>query len=80
MLRQLPRRTNWRVRAGILMGPHLLACALLLMPAQALAGARETLAALAPSGLVLVIDEMGNELVAQNRLVAGMSELVTAAG
>ena len=62
------------------MGPHLLACDLLLMPGQALAGARETLAALAPSGLVLVIDEMGNELVAQNRLVAGMSELVTAAG
>jgi D-alanyl-D-alanine carboxypeptidase/D-alanyl-D-alanine-endopeptidase (penicillin-binding protein 4) len=36
------------------------------MPAQVLAGAREKLAALAPSGLVLVIDENGNELIAQN--------------
>ena len=50
------------------MGPPLLAfaCALLLMPAQALAGAREKLAALAPSGLVLVMDEKSNELVVQN--------------
>jgi len=43
----------------------ILACALLL-PAQALAGAKEKLAALAPSGLVLVMDEKGNELVVQN--------------
>lgn len=53
-----------------------LSCALLLLPAQALispalmspvlAGAKETVAALAPSGVVLVIDESGNELVAQN--------------
>jgi serine-type D-Ala-D-Ala carboxypeptidase/endopeptidase (penicillin-binding protein 4) len=82
MLSQLPRRTNWRVRAGILMGPHLLACALLLMPAQALAGARETLAALAPSGLVLVMDEKGNELVAQNTdkpfVPASVAKVVTA--
>jgi D-alanyl-D-alanine carboxypeptidase/D-alanyl-D-alanine-endopeptidase (penicillin-binding protein 4) len=66
------------------MGPHLLAlaCALLLMPAQALAGARETLAALAPSGLVLVIDEKGNELVAQNAdkpfVPASVAKVVTA--
>jgi D-alanyl-D-alanine carboxypeptidase/D-alanyl-D-alanine-endopeptidase (penicillin-binding protein 4) len=48
------------------MWPHLLACALLLIPAQALADAKEKLAALAPSGLVLVTDEKGSELVAQN--------------
>jgi serine-type D-Ala-D-Ala carboxypeptidase/endopeptidase (penicillin-binding protein 4) len=64
------------------MGPHLLACALLLMPGQALAGAREKLAALAPSGLVLVIDEKGNELVAQNAdkpfVPASVAKVVTA--
>ena len=50
------------------MWPHLLAlaCTLFLLPAQALAGAKEKLAALAPSGLVLVVDEKGNELVAPN--------------
>jgi D-alanyl-D-alanine carboxypeptidase/D-alanyl-D-alanine-endopeptidase (penicillin-binding protein 4) len=64
------------------MWPHLLACALLLLPAQALAGARETLAALAPSGLVLVIDEKSNELVAQNAdkpfVPASVAKIVTA--
>ncbi len=66
------------------MWPHLLAlaCALLLLPAQALAGARETLAALAPSGLVLVMDEKGNELVAQNAdkpfVPASVAKIVTA--
>ncbi|ANY84535.1 D-alanyl-D-alanine carboxypeptidase (plasmid) [Microvirga ossetica] len=66
------------------MGPPLLAfaCALLLMPAQALAGAREKLAALAPSGLVLVMDEKGNELVAQNAdkpfVPASVAKVVTA--
>ena len=68
------------------MGPPLLAfafaCALLLIPAQALAGAREKLAALAPSGLVLVMDEKGNELVAQNAdkpfVPASVAKIVTA--
>jgi serine-type D-Ala-D-Ala carboxypeptidase/endopeptidase (penicillin-binding protein 4) len=82
MLSQLPRTTNWRARAGVLMRPHLLACALLLLPAQALAGAREKLAALAPSGLVLVMDEKGNELVAQNAdkpfVPASVAKVVTA--
>ena len=84
MLSQLPRTTNWRAQAGVLMGPHLLAlaCALLLLPAQALAGARETLAVLAPSGLVLVIDEKGKELVAQNAdkpfVPASVAKIVTA--
>src|SRR5918911_4040443 len=84
MLSQLPRTMNWRARAGVLMWPHLLAlaCALLLLPAQALAGAREKLAALAPSGLVLVMDEKGNELVAQNAdkpfIPASVAKIVTA--
>jgi serine-type D-Ala-D-Ala carboxypeptidase/endopeptidase (penicillin-binding protein 4) len=43
-----------------------LACALLLLPAEAHAGAKEKIAALASSGLVLVIDGKGNELVVQN--------------
>src|SRR5215218_6175184 len=85
MLSQLRRseaKTNWRARAGVLMWSHLLACALLLLPAQALAGAREKLAALAPSGLVLVMDEKGNELVAQNAdkpfVPASVAKVVTA--
>src|ERR1044072_8272404 len=82
MLSQLPRTTNGRARAGALMWSHLLAWALLLLPAQALAGARETLAALAPSGLVLVLDEKGNELVVQNAdkpfVPASVANLVTA--
>src|SRR5215208_5425582 len=82
MLSQLPRTTNWRARAGVLMGSHLLACALLLLPAQALAGAREKLAALAPSGLALVMDENGNELVVQNAdkpfVPASVTKIVTA--
>jgi hypothetical protein len=43
-----------------------LALALFLLPAQALAGAKEKVAALAPSGLVLVMDAEGKELIAQN--------------
>src|SRR5215510_9790745 len=66
------------------MWSHLLtlAFALLLLPAQALAGAKEKVAALAPSGLVLVIDEKGNELVAQNAdqpfVPASVAKIVTA--
>ena len=65
------------------MWSHLLvlACALLLLPAQALAGAKEKVAALAPSGLVLVMDEEGNELVAQNAdqpfVPASVAKIVT---
>jgi D-alanyl-D-alanine carboxypeptidase/D-alanyl-D-alanine-endopeptidase (penicillin-binding protein 4) len=59
-----------------------LACALLLLPAQALAGAKEKVAALAPSGLVLVMDDKGNELVAQNAdqpfVPASVAKIVTA--
>jgi serine-type D-Ala-D-Ala carboxypeptidase/endopeptidase (penicillin-binding protein 4) len=39
---------------------------LLLLPPPALAGAKEKIAALAPSGMVFVVDTEGNELVAQN--------------
>ena len=53
-----------------------------LLPAQALAGAKEKVAALAPSGLVLVMDEKGNELVAQNAdkpfVPASVAKIVTA--
>src|SRR5215218_9034887 len=59
-----------------------LACALLLLPAQALGGAKEKVAVLAPSGLVLVIDEKGNELVVQNAdkpfVPASVTKIVTA--
>jgi D-alanyl-D-alanine carboxypeptidase/D-alanyl-D-alanine-endopeptidase (penicillin-binding protein 4) len=66
------------------MWSHLLvlACALLVQPAQALAGAKEKVAALAPSGLVLAIDEKGNELVVQNAdkpfVPASVTKIVTA--
>src|SRR6478609_8473821 len=75
---------NAGTRAGVVMWSHLLAlvCALLLLPAQALAGAKEMVAALAPSGLVLVIDEKGNELVIQNAdepfVPASVTKIVTA--
>ena len=88
MLSQLPRskaKTNRRALAGVLLWSHLLAlgCTLLLLPAaQALAGANEKLAALAPSGLVLVVDEKGDELVAQNAdkpfVPASVAKIVTA--
>ena len=62
---------------------HLLACALLLLlPAQALAGAKEKLAALAPAGLVLVVDDKGKELLIQNAdkpfVPASVAKVVTA--
>jgi D-alanyl-D-alanine carboxypeptidase/D-alanyl-D-alanine-endopeptidase (penicillin-binding protein 4) len=71
-------------QAGDVMWSHLptLACALLVLPAQALAGAKEKVAALAPTGLVLVMDEKGNELVAQNAdqpfVPASVAKVVTA--
>ena len=66
---------------------RLLTLALLLLPApalstQALADAAKTVAALAPSGLVLVMDENGNELVARNAdkpfVPASVNKIVTA--
>ena len=64
------------------MWSRLLTLALLLLPAPALAGAKERVAALAPSGLVLVMDEKGSELVAQNAdkpfVPASVTKIVTA--
>jgi serine-type D-Ala-D-Ala carboxypeptidase/endopeptidase (penicillin-binding protein 4) len=64
------------------MWSRLLTCALLLLPAPALAGAKEKVAALAPSGLVLVMDAEGNELMAQNAdkpfVPASVTKIVTA--
>ena len=64
------------------MWSRLLALALLLLPAPALAGVKEKVAALAPSGLVLVVDAEGNELVAQNAdepfVPASVTKIVTA--
>src|SRR5215510_1202643 len=60
---------NWaptRSHAGVAMWSRLLLLALFLLPAPALAGVKEKVAVLAPSGLVLVMDADGNELVAQN--------------
>jgi D-alanyl-D-alanine carboxypeptidase/D-alanyl-D-alanine-endopeptidase (penicillin-binding protein 4) len=64
------------------MWSRLLLLALLLLPAEALAGVKEKVAALAPSGLVLVMDAKGNELVAQNAdapfVPASVTKIVTA--
>ncbi len=59
-----------------------LALALLLLAAPALAGVKEKVGALAPQGLVLVVDDQGNELVAQNAdepfVPASVTKIVTA--
>jgi D-alanyl-D-alanine carboxypeptidase/D-alanyl-D-alanine-endopeptidase (penicillin-binding protein 4) len=59
-----------------------LALALLLLPAPALADVKDEIAALAPPGLVLVMDDKGNELVAQNTdepfVPASVTKIVTA--
>ena len=59
----------------------LLALVLLLLPASVLAGVKETVATLAPSGVVLVVDAKGNELVAQNADInfvpASVTKIVT---
>jgi D-alanyl-D-alanine carboxypeptidase/D-alanyl-D-alanine-endopeptidase (penicillin-binding protein 4) len=69
-------------RTGADMWSRLIALALFLLPVTALAGVKETVAALAPAGLVLVIDEAGNELVAQNAdnpfVPASVTKIVTA--
>jgi len=64
------------------MWPSLLFLVFLLMPAPALAGAKETVASLTPAGLVFVVDYAGNELVAQNAdepfVPASVTKIVTA--
>ncbi|MFO1135058.1 MAG: D-alanyl-D-alanine carboxypeptidase [Rhodoblastus sp.] len=64
------------------MWSRLLICALFLLPTRAMAGVKEKVAALAPAGLVLVVDAQGAELVAQNAdqpfVPASVAKLVTA--
>jgi D-alanyl-D-alanine carboxypeptidase/D-alanyl-D-alanine-endopeptidase (penicillin-binding protein 4) len=64
------------------MASRLLALTLLLLASPALAGVKEKVAALAPSGLVLVLDAHGDELVAQNAdqpfVPASVAKIVTA--
>ena len=59
-----------------------LACALFLLTVPAFAGVKEKIAALAPSGIVLVVDDKGNELIAQNAdkpfAPASVTKIVTA--
>lgn len=84
MMKYLTRTIGPGVRPADLFCFHALALifALLLLPAQCLAGPREKLAALAPAGLVLVMDENGGELVAQNAdkpfVPASVAKIVTA--
>ena len=63
------------------MWSRLLLSGLILLPVQALAGAKEKVAALAPSALVLVMDAEGNELLAQNAdkpfIPASVTKIVT---
>jgi D-alanyl-D-alanine carboxypeptidase/D-alanyl-D-alanine-endopeptidase (penicillin-binding protein 4) len=65
-LRRCKAETNRRARAAVVLRSHLVALACVLLPAETLADVREKVAALAPSGLVLVMDEKGNDLVIQN--------------
>ena len=78
----LARPTRLRPGVGFATWSRLLLLALSLLPAQALAGAKGKVAALAPSGLVLVTDAEGKELVAQNAdkpfVPASVTKIVTA--
>ena len=64
------------------MWSRLLVIALLVLPGPALAGVKETIAALAPQAVVLVVDAHGDELVAQNAdqpfVPASVAKIVTA--
>jgi len=64
------------------MRSRLFALALLLLPAPALAGVKETIATIAPSATVLVVDSKGDELIAQNAdtpfVPASVTKIVTA--
>ncbi|NDV88719.1 D-alanyl-D-alanine carboxypeptidase [Aurantimonas aggregata] len=62
--------------------PFAVALAVLLLTAPAASDVKSRIAALAPSGLVLVLDEDGNELIAQNAdepfVPASVAKIVTA--
>jgi serine-type D-Ala-D-Ala carboxypeptidase/endopeptidase (penicillin-binding protein 4) len=65
------------------MRPRLVSfCLFLLLSTPGLAGVKETVASLAPRGLVLVVDANGNELLAQNAdepfVPASVTKIVTA--
>ena len=64
------------------MWSRLFALALLLLPAPAVAGLKEKIAALAPMAVVLVVDAKGDDLVAQNAdesfVPASVTKIVTA--
>src|SRR6516162_10497042 len=78
----LVRKFGRCTHLGVAMWSRLLALALLLLPVPALADVKEKVAALAPSGVVLVVDGKGNELVAQNVdepfVPASVAKIVTA--
>ena len=64
------------------MWSRLLLLSLILLPAPALAGVKEKIAALAPAGHVLVVDADGKDLIAQNAdkpfVPASVAKVVTA--
>ena len=87
--RNVTNQTGWIARPvlGVAIWSRLVAAALLLLAAPvfatlALAGVGEKVAALAPTGLVLVVDPEGNELVSQNAdepfVPASVTKIVTA--
>src|SRR6516165_2094296 len=81
MMSALPRK-QILTECGLAMWSRLLAVALVLLPTPALADIKEKVAALAPSGVVLVVDLEGSELVAQNVdepfVPASVTKIVTA--
>ena len=87
--RNVTIQAGWIARPalGIAIWSRLVAAALLLLAAPvfatlALAGVGEKVAALAPTGLVLVVDAEGNEMVSQNAdepfVPASVTKIVTA--
>src|SRR5215207_9877781 len=76
------RKVRRCARTGVAMWSRSLVIAFLLLPMPALAGVKEKVTALAPRGLVLVMDANGNELVAQNAdkpfVPASVTKIVTA--
>ncbi len=77
-----PKMNLKRIFGQVAAWPSVFPLALLLLPAQATAGAKEDVTALAPYAVVLAIDEKGNELVAQNAdqpfVPASVTKIVTA--
>ncbi|MGE3986532.1 D-alanyl-D-alanine carboxypeptidase/D-alanyl-D-alanine-endopeptidase [Pseudorhodoplanes sp.] len=73
---------NPHVRPGVSMWVRSILLVLLLLPVSARADVKQTIARLAPAGLVLVTDARGNELIAQNVdepfVPASVAKVVTA--